>query len=77
MKRLFSLQVLRLRGRALREGVLGGNSRWFALYGVMATAKLVRRLIASKPVIERFELAPGQTIVITELAGSEQFQSRS
>ena len=60
-----------LRGRGMRRGVLGGNRRWFAIWAVVFSAQTVHKLMKPKPVVERFELKPGQTVVITDLGASE------
>ena len=60
-----------LRGRGLRKGVLGGNRRWFAIWAVIFTAQTVHKVVKSKPVVERFDLKPGDTVVITDLGVPE------
>jgi hypothetical protein len=72
VKRLVTGRLPALRLKALREGVFGGNSRWLALWGVLVTARLVKRLAADKPVVERFVLGPGQALLITDLASDQQ-----
>jgi hypothetical protein len=56
-----------LRGRGLRKGVLGGNRRWLTIWAVVFTAQTVHKLTKAKPVVERIELKPGETVVITDL----------
>jgi hypothetical protein len=56
-----------LRGRGLRNGVLGGNRRWLTIWAVIFTAQTVHKVMKPKPVVERFELKPGETVVITDL----------
>jgi hypothetical protein len=56
-----------LRGRGLRKGVLGGNRRWFAIWAVIFTAQTVHKVVKPKPVVERVNLKPGETLVITDL----------
>ena len=56
-----------LRGRGLRQGVLGGNRRWLSIWAVVVAAQTVHKLMKAKPVVERFELKPGETVVITDL----------
>ena len=63
MKRL----VGTLRGRGMRHGVLGGNRRWLTVWAVIFTAQTVHKVMKSKPVVERFTLKPGETVLITDL----------
>jgi hypothetical protein len=56
-----------LRGRGLRQGVLGGNRRWLTIWAVIFTAQTVHKVMKPKPVVERFTLKPGETVVITDL----------
>ena len=56
-----------LRRQAMRKGVQGGDHRWFSIWIVVAGAQLVHRVVGAKPVIERFEVRPGETIMITDL----------
>jgi hypothetical protein len=60
-----------LGGRGLRKGVLGGNRRWFTVWAVIFTAQTVHKLMKPKPVVERFELKPGETVLITDLGVSD------
>ena len=60
-----------LRGRGLRKGVLGGNRRWFAIWAVIFTAQTVHKVVKPKPVVERVNLKPGETLVITDLGVPE------
>ena len=60
-----------LRGRGLRKGVLGGNRRWFAIWAVIFTAQTVHKVVKAKPVVERLNLKPGETVVITDLGVPE------
>jgi hypothetical protein len=55
-----------LRGQGLRKGVLGGNRRWLTIWAAVFTAQTVHKLLKPKPVVERFDLRPGETIVITD-----------
>jgi hypothetical protein len=55
-----------LRGRGLRKGVLGGNRRWLTIWAVVFTAQTAHKLLKPKPVVERFVLKPGETVVITD-----------
>jgi hypothetical protein len=55
-----------LRGKGLRQGVLGGNRRWLSIWAVIVTAQTVHKVMKPKPVVERFELKPGETVVITD-----------
>jgi hypothetical protein len=56
-----------LRGRGLRKGVLGGNRRWLTVWAVIFAAQTVHKLTKPKPVVERFQLKPGETVLITDL----------
>jgi hypothetical protein len=56
-----------LRGQGLRKGVLGGNRRWLTIWVVVAAAQTVHKITKPKPVVERFELKPGETLVIRDL----------
>jgi hypothetical protein len=56
-----------LRGRGLRQGVVGGNRRWLAIWAVIFTAQTVHRLTKAKPVVERLTLEPGESVLITDL----------
>ena len=60
-----------LRSRGLRKGVLGGNRRWFAIWVVIFTAQTVHKVVKPKPVVERVNLKPGETLVITDLGVPE------
>lgn len=63
MKRLVPL----LRRRGLERGVLGHSRIWMGVWAVLTVGRLVRRVTRSKPVVERFELKPGETVVISHL----------
>ena len=55
----------RLRASAFRRGVLGDSSTWLAVWAVLASARIVRRLVRPKPRIMFSEkLAPGEVVVI-------------
>jgi len=60
-----------LRGQGLRKGVIGGNRRWLTVWVLVAMTQTMRKLVKSKPVVERFQLKPGETLVITDLGVSE------
>jgi hypothetical protein len=60
-----------LRGRGLRRGVLGGDRRWLAIWATIFTAQTVHKVMKPKPVVERFELKPGETICIADLGAPE------
>ena len=60
-----------LRGRGLRKGVIGGNNRWLTIWLVVAVGQFMHKRLKAKPVVERFTLKPGQSIVITDLGVSE------
>ena len=76
MKRLLRARLPALRLRALRRGVFGGDNRWLAVWGLLASARVLKRLAAPKPVVERFVLRPGETLTITDL-GSEEAHAPS
>ncbi|MEY2432319.1 MAG: hypothetical protein QOC92_2044 [Acidimicrobiaceae bacterium] len=63
-----------LRGQGLRKGVVGGNRRWLTIWAVVFTAQTAHKFLKPKPVVERFELKPGETIVITDF-GDPAFTS--
>jgi hypothetical protein len=63
------IAVLRLRG--LRRGVVGGNRRWLTIWAVIFTAQTVHKVMKPKPVVERFQLKPGETVVITDMGVPE------
>ncbi|HEY2812220.1 MAG TPA: hypothetical protein VGJ03_02025 [Acidimicrobiales bacterium] len=60
-----------VRRTAMRRGILGGDRRWLSIWVLFGGAHLVRRIVASKEVVERIELKPGQTVVITDLGRPE------
>ena len=60
-----------LRSRGLRKGVVGGNRRWLTIWAVVFTAQTVHKLTKPKPVVEKFQLKPGETISITDLGVPE------
>lgn len=55
-----------MRGRGLRKGVMGGNRRWLTIWVVVVAAQTVHKLTKPKPVVEKFALRPGETLVITD-----------
>lgn len=59
--------VSALRGRGLRQGVLGGNRRWLTVWAVIFTAQTVHKVMKPKPVVERLTLRPGESVLITDL----------
>lgn len=61
-----------LRRTARRRGLRGGDSRWLSVWIALAGLGLVRRVVARKPVIEQFELRPGETIMVTDFGISQQ-----
>ena len=61
-----------LRTRGYYKGVLGGNRRWLAVWGVIITWRVLGRIFGSKPVRERYELEPGQALLITDLGAPQQ-----
>jgi hypothetical protein len=51
---------------AVRNGLWGGKRNWTALFAVLATVKVVRRLAGSvQEVVYSEKLEPGQALVIT------------
>jgi len=60
-----------LRRTGLRKGVIGGDRLWMSVWVLVVGARLIRKLAAPKPVIEHFDLGPGQTIVVTDLGPAE------
>ena len=60
-----------LRSRGLRNGVVGGNRRWLTIWAVVVTGQLVHRLFKAKPVVQKYELKPGESVVVTDLGVSE------
>jgi len=60
-----------LRGQGLRKGVIGGNRRWLTVWAVVAMTQTMRKLMKPKPVVERFQLKPGETLMITDLGVSD------
>lgn len=61
-----------LRRRGLRNGVIGGNRRWLTIWVVVVAAQAVHKLTKPKPVVEKFELKPGETLYVTDLGVSEK-----
>lgn len=55
---------------ATRKGLIGGDRRWMAVFAVIGTAKLIRRISGSgkdqKPAF-RTELKPGEALMIRHL----------
>jgi hypothetical protein len=51
--------------------VLGGDRRWLAIWVAVLTAQTMHKVMKPKPVVERFELKPGETVVITDLGEPE------
>jgi len=64
MKRFVPL----LRRRGLERGVLGHSRVWLGVWAVLTVGRVVRRVTRSKPVVERFALKPGETVVISHLS---------
>ena len=60
-----------LQQQGFRKGLLGGNRRWLTVWSVFAAWKVMGRLFGTRPVVERFELKPGQTVLITDLGAPE------
>jgi len=63
------LQHLRTRG--YYRGLLGGNRRWLAVWGVLFTWRAMTRLFGSKPVVERFELRESESLLISDLGAPD------
>jgi len=61
-----------LRRTAMRRGLRGGDSRWLSLWIALAGLGLVRRVASRRPVVEQFELRPGETIMVTDLGIPQQ-----
>ena len=61
-----------LRGQGLRKGVVGGNRRWLTIWVVVAAGQTMHKLLKAKPTIERIQLKPGESIVITDLGAAEE-----
>lgn len=56
--------------QAVRRGLWGGNRTWMAVFGVLATTRVIGRLAARGPTtVFREELAPGQGLLITHTSG--------
>jgi hypothetical protein len=54
---------------AVRNGLWGGQRHWMALFAVLGTVKIVRRLAGSvSEVVYSEKLEPGQALVITHHA---------
>lgn len=62
--------VALLRRRGLQRGVLGDSRAWTAVWAALTAGRLLRRAARPRPVIERFELKPGQSVIISDLGGS-------
>jgi hypothetical protein len=62
-------RVLRLiQVRGMSRGVMGGSGPWFWVFLAAWTARRIRRVIGSEPVVVyRGEVKPGQTIEIDHL----------
>jgi hypothetical protein len=56
-----------LRRRGLQRGVLGTSRAWLAIWATLSVGRLLRRLTRPRPIVERFELKPGDTLVISDL----------
>jgi hypothetical protein len=56
-----------LRRRGLERGVFGSSRAWMGVWAVLAAGRLLRRLTRTKPIVERFELKPGETVCIAHL----------
>jgi len=56
-----------VRLRATRRGLLGGDKRWFVIWAALISARLVQRMVQRRMEVARFELRPGETVVIRDL----------
>jgi len=63
------LQHLRTRG--YYKGLLGGSRRWLVVWTVLITWRTLGRLMGNKPVVERFKLDQGETLLISDLGTSD------
>ena len=59
--------VTRLRRQGFQRGVMGDSRLWMGVWGVIAVGRVVRWATRPKPIVEKFTLKPGQTLVITDL----------
>lgn len=64
---MFSRVVAMLRRRGLQRGVLGDSRAWMAVCAALTVGRLLRRAARPRPMVERFELKPGQSILISDL----------
>lgn len=62
--------VAALRRRGLQRGVLGDSRAWTAVWATLTVGRLLRRAARPRPVIERFELKPGESVMISDLGDS-------
>ena len=63
------LQHLRTRG--YYKGLLGGNRAWLAVWTALITWRALARLMGGKPVVERFKLDQGESLLISDLGTSD------
>jgi hypothetical protein len=61
-----------LRRTAARKGIRGGDRFWFSMWIGLAGLQVIRRVVRPKPVVERFELRPGETVLIADLGTLDQ-----
>jgi hypothetical protein len=59
--------VSMLRRHAWRRGIGEGRHVWFSIWIAVGAAQVIRRFTVARPVVERMELRPGETIVVTDL----------
>ena len=56
-----------VRTAAFQRGVLGTSRGWFVVWAVLGTARFLRkRLDRDTGVLERIELRPGESVVISD-----------
>jgi len=55
----------------MRQGVIGGNRRWLGVWAVVVSVQLLHRVFKAKPTVVRYELKPGDTIVVTDLGATQ------
>jgi len=64
--------VSSLRRYAWRRGLVHGRHGWVSLWIVIAAAQVIRRFTVARPVVERMDLRPGETIVVSDLGTIER-----
>jgi hypothetical protein len=56
-----------LRRRGFRQGVMGQSRGWLALWIALAGRDFLRKRMQRKAVVARYELKPGQSLLIEHL----------